>query len=106
MPLSHVSFFLSFTLSIYFPDSLPYLSCRDISKLYPHNPEMWALAVKGLALETQLEDLALAPIDLSEVEQQLAGTDLTSYEAYMVGGAPFPFGFQICIWGFLYAWDL
>lgn len=49
---------------------------------------MWALAVKGMALETQLEDLALAPIDLSEVEQQLAGTDLTSYEAYMVGGGP------------------
>jgi hypothetical protein len=44
---------------------------------------MAALAVKGLALETQLEDMAFAPIDLYEVEQQLAGTDLAAYEAYM-----------------------
>ena len=45
---------------------------------------MLALAVKGQALETQLEDLAYTPISLAEVEQQLAGTDLRSYEAYMV----------------------
>ena len=59
---------------------------RGIQKLYPHDPDMLSLAVKGQALETQLEDLAYAPITLPEVEQQLAGTDLGAYEAYMVRG--------------------
>ena len=59
---------------------------RGIQKLYPHDPDMLSLAVKGQALETQLEDLAYAPITLPDVEQQLAGTDLGAYEAYMVGG--------------------
>ena len=47
---------------------------------------MLSLTVKGQALETQLEDLAYAPITLPDVEQQLAGTDLGAYEAYMVSG--------------------
>ena len=51
---------------------------------------MLALAVKGQALETQLEDLAYSPITLGEVEQQLAGTDLRSYEAYMVSVSRVP----------------
>ncbi|GAX81792.1 hypothetical protein CEUSTIGMA_g9220.t1 [Chlamydomonas eustigma] len=56
---------------------------RNIRKLYPHDPDLMALVLKGQALETQLEDLAYAPVTLSEVEQQLAGTDLVAYEAYM-----------------------
>lgn len=65
------------------PPSLP----SNIRRLFPHDPELRALAVKGQSLERQLEDLAFAPITLTEVEQYMAVTDGVAYGRYMVSYA-------------------